>query len=194
MSRFLKITGIGCGGVVALIVVIIVVVSIAGNGNDEPVDDPVVTDEPTPTDDTDIDDTNDAEVADAYAVGEEIAAGDLRMTVNEVTYPEGTDFIQPDEGNRFVVVTVTIENRGDESVLISSLLQTELRDDTGQRYNMSISAIQAADGATLDGEIEPGERLRGQAGYEVPEDATGLVFRFDPSAFGLGQTIRVPLD
>jgi hypothetical protein len=41
--------------------------------------------------------------------------------------------------------------------------------------------------STPDGEIAPGETLRGFVGFQVPEDVQGLVFVFDPTLFGPGK-------
>lgn len=122
-----------------------------------------------------------------FAVGDIIEMGDLTLTVNEVTYPPGDSFNAPDEGKKFVVVDLTITNQASEAVSVSSLLQMTLKDDTGQSYDVDLMASAAADGSSPDGEIAPGETIRGQVGYQVPEDATGLVFVFDADVWGHGK-------
>jgi hypothetical protein len=123
----------------------------------------------------------------ANAVGEAVEVEDLTVTVNEVLYPTGDGFIQANEGNKFVVVDLTVENRSTEATAISTIAQMELKDATGQRYTLDLMASQASGGSTPDGELAPGEVLRGQVGYQVPADATGLVFIFDASVFGDGR-------
>ncbi len=122
-----------------------------------------------------------------FAVGDIIEIGDLTITVNEVTNPPGDSFNKPDEGKVFVVVDVTIQNRGSEAASISSLLQMSLKDDTGQVYDLDLMASAASGGTAPDGEIAPGETIRGQVGFQVPEDATGLVFVFDADVWGFGK-------
>jgi hypothetical protein len=131
-----------------------------------------------------------------FTVGDVIEARGMWMIVNEVRFIEAdeVEFFGPDAGNRFVIVDVTFENRSGSSKHLSSLLQTELRDDSGQRYTTDIMAVMAAGGSTLDGEVAAGDRLRGQAGFQVPVDATGLVFYYDAAIFGMGQQVRVALD
>ncbi|MGB0384160.1 MAG: DUF4352 domain-containing protein [Ardenticatenaceae bacterium] len=128
----------------------------------------------------------------AYVVGDIIEVGDLTIRVNEVTYPTGDDFNKPEAGNQFVVVDVTFENKGTEANAISSLLQMTLKDATGQKYDLDLLASTASGGSTPDGEIAPGEKLRGQAGYQVPNDVQGLVFVFDADIFGHGK-LRVAI-
>lgn len=122
-----------------------------------------------------------------YSVGDVIEVGDLTMVVNEVTYPEGDEFNKPDEGNKFVVVDLTLENRGAEAATISTLMQMSLKDATGQRYDVDLMAEVASGGASPDGELAPGEKLRGQVGFQVPETAEGLVFVYDADVFGYGK-------
>ena len=122
-----------------------------------------------------------------FAIGDVIEIGDLTLTVNEVTNPPGDSFNKPDEGNIFVVVDMTIKNQGSEAASVSSMLQMSLKDDTGQVYDLDLMASAASGGTTPDGEIAPGETIRGQVGFQVPEDATGLVFVFDADVWGFGK-------
>lgn len=125
--------------------------------------------------------------AETFAVGDVIEIGDLRLTVNEVTFPTGDDFSQPTEGNRFVVVDVSVENHSDTAETISSMLQMQLKDATGQSYDVNITAQMASGGTSPEGELAPGETLRGQVGFQVPTDATDLLFVFDGDFFGAGK-------
>lgn len=122
-----------------------------------------------------------------FAIGDIIEVGDLMLTVNEVTSPPGDEFSKPDDGNKFVVVDVTLENKGTEAKGISSMMQMYLKDATGQKYALDLMASVASGGVTPDGEIAQGERIRGQVGFQVPENAQGLVFVFDADVFGYGK-------
>jgi hypothetical protein len=126
-----------------------------------------------------------------FAIGDTIEIGDLTLTVNEVTNPPGDDFSKPDEGNIFVVVDVTITNGSSEAANVSSLMQMSLKDDTGQVYDLDLMASAASGGTTPDGEIAPGETIRGQVGFQVPEDASGMVFVFDSDVWGFGKVFVV---
>lgn len=129
----------------------------------------------------------------AFEVGDQIEIGDLGLVVNEVTFPTGDDFTQPDEGKKFVVVDLSITNNTDSSQAVSSLLQMQMKDATGQIYGVDMMASMAAGGASPDGELAPGETLRGQVGYQVPVDVQGLVFVFDGDFFGSGKVfVNIP--
>lgn len=128
-----------------------------------------------------------------FSVGDRIEIGDLVMTVNGVASPPGGDFNKPEEGNRFLVVDLTLENRGAASKAISSLLQMSVKDDQGQKYDVDLMASSASGGTTPDGDIAAGETIRGQVGFQVPVDSQGLVFVFDADVFGYGK-LQVDLD
>ena len=122
-----------------------------------------------------------------FKPGDVVDIGDFILVVNSVETSSGSDFVKPAEGNEFVIVDLTVENKLDESVVVSSLLQMSLKDATGQKYDVNILASTAGGASTLDGELAPGEKLRGQVGFEVPSDAEGLVFVFDPNIIGTGR-------
>jgi len=126
------------------------------------------------------------------ALGEAIDLGSgLSLTVTEVEEPKGDSLFTPESGNKFVIVRATFENSGSSSQTVSSLLQMSLRDRTGQSYSIDIKAAVLAS-ETLDGEVPAGGSLSGGAGFQVPVDATGLLFVFEP-LFG-GESVGVSLD
>ncbi len=122
-----------------------------------------------------------------YKVGDVIEIGTMLLTVNEVTSPKGDQFNKPSEGNKFVVIDLTIENKSDEAINISSLLQMSLKTSEGTKYSVDLMASTASGGSTPDGEVAPGEKIRGQVGFQIPETSTGLIFVFDADVFGAGK-------
>jgi hypothetical protein len=122
-----------------------------------------------------------------YNVGDTIALGTNTLVVNDVTYPPGGQFAQPKPGNKFIVVDITFENKGVEAVLVSSLLQMKLKDSDGNKYGVDLMATTSAEGSSVDGEIAPGERVRGQIGFQIPESVLGLIFVFDADVWGSGK-------
>jgi hypothetical protein len=120
-------------------------------------------------------------------LGEAISAGDVTLTVNTVETPEGDQFSKPKDGNRFVVVDLTVQNTAQKAAHLSSLAQMSLKDAAGWKYTLDLLATTAAGGSPPEGELAAGEKLRGKVGFQVPEDATGLVFVFDADVFGSGK-------
>lgn len=125
--------------------------------------------------------------ATTFAVGDVIEIGDLGLTVHGVIFPTGDQFSQPEEGMKFLVVDVSVENKSEVAQSISSLLQMALKDATGQSYDEDLMADVAGGGTAPNGELAPGETIRGQVGFQVPADDEGFVFVFDGDVFGTGK-------
>ena len=123
-----------------------------------------------------------------FKVGDVIEIGKLRFTVNGVREDEGSEFLRPPQGKRWLVVDATIENLSDQPATISSLLMFKLSDADGYRYTVTIGPdLKGHPG----GELAPGSWMRGEVAFEVPKDAGGLELIFEPNLFGFGQAIVV---
>jgi len=110
-----------------------------------------------------------------------------------VSYLSGTDFVKPKEDYKFVSVDVQVENQGDSVQEITSIVQMYLKDNTGEKYTFHLGAQSIIDSGLPDDELQPGERIRGQIGFQVPTDSAGLIFVFDAEIFGFGK-IFIALD
>ncbi|NJP07223.1 MAG: DUF4352 domain-containing protein [Chloroflexaceae bacterium] len=116
-----------------------------------------------------------------YAIGEPVQVGTLVITLNQVLAPQHNIF-QPDAGERFVALDLTVGNISDAEQMVSSLLQLRLQDTAGQTYSPDLDASFAAGDGTMqtpDGIIQPGEERQGQVGFALPADAEGLVLRLE---------------
>ena len=122
-----------------------------------------------------------------YQIGDLIEISDLRIQVIQVTYPAGNNIVKPQEEHKFAAVDVQVENAGETVQEISSIVQMYLKDSTGQKYTFHLGAQSIIDTGLPDDELQPGERIRGQIGFQVPENITGLVFVFDAEVWGYGK-------
>jgi hypothetical protein len=118
--------------------------------------------------------------ATVVAIGDTVEVGPgLTMTITGVEEPAGDSFFKPEEGNRFLIVRASFANSGSETQPISTLLQMALLDSSGTKYDIDILAATLAE-QTPDGDVPAGGTLEGGAGFQIPSDATGLVFVFSP--------------
>ena len=138
-------------------------------------------------------DLNLAHSQQVYRIGDLIEISDLAIQVIQVTYPTGNDFVKPKEDYKFASVDVQVENLGESTQEISSIVQMYLKDSTGEKYTFHLGAQSIIDSGLPDDELQPGERIRGQIGFQVPENSTGLVFVFDAEVFGFGK-VFIALD
>jgi hypothetical protein len=127
----------------------------------------------------------DAAVSDAeglpatiIGVGEPYTIGAVELVVHGSQDLEGSEFFQPDEGNRFYVVDVSVTNVSDSETVVSSLLQMTLFDSQGNSYDIDLIAATLAENS-IDGDIAPGATLTGYAAFQIPLDASGLIFVYD---------------
>ncbi|HOJ49101.1 MAG TPA: DUF4352 domain-containing protein [Bacillota bacterium] len=125
-----------------------------------------------------------------YEIGDSVKAGNLIFTVNSTRTDAGGDFIKPKDGYIYYIIDVTVENTGDKSESVSSLMMFKLFDSQGYNYTITIGPETQG---SVNGEISAGRKLRGELAFEIPKDATGLELQIDPTLFGSGQII-VELD
>lgn len=117
-----------------------------------------------------------------FKVGNVVEVGTLSFIINGVTSPEGTYFFKPEQGNKFLAVDITIENKGQNLDHISSMMGMSLKDASGREYRWDLMATGASGDPLKDGKLAPGEKMRGQVGFQIPANVTGLVFVFDSNA------------
>lgn len=132
--------------------------------------------------------SSDAEMTEieTFKIGDAISIGDYVLTVNSTRTSNGDEFMKPDDGNIWYIIDATVENKSDEPVNISSLLMFTLSDSEGYSYDQTY--VPDAKGS-LDGELAPGRKMRGEIAYEVPESASGFELIFDADVWGSGQAI-----
>jgi hypothetical protein len=130
--------------------------------------------------------TESTKTPEVYAVGDSVKMGGLVFTVNGTSTSTGSEFFRPDNGNIYFIVDCTIENSSNEAVHLSSLLMFSLVDAEGYNYNITIGPETKG---SLDGELAPGRKMRGELAFEVPAQANSLELIFEPNVFGSGQAI-----
>ena len=121
-----------------------------------------------------------------FKIGERVEMGEFVITVNSVKDSQGSEFLKPAAGHVYKIVDCTIENLSDEAEVISSLMMFKMADSKGYNYNVTIADSSKP---SLDGELGPGRKMRGEIAFEVPTDATGLELIFEPDFLGFGQAI-----
>lgn len=111
-------------------------------------------------------------------IGENATLGDMHITLDKVATVAGDVGNLPDAGNRFVVVSATLENSGKTPLTTLSFSTSTLKDAAGNVYGFDqhVIAISAAKSGLIDGEIPAGEKRSGSVGYQLPIDAGDLTW------------------
>lgn len=119
---------------------------------------------------------------------EEIPCGlNLTLIVHGVSRSKGNEFFQPEAGKYYLILDLEFRNNGEEEEAISSLMEMKIKDSEGREYSIALYPYETQ---LPEGDIRPGEKIRGQVAFEVPEGASGLQFEFDPL---LGDTAIVQI-
>ncbi|MCL2526018.1 MAG: DUF4352 domain-containing protein [Coriobacteriia bacterium] len=125
-----------------------------------------------------------------FQIGDTVELKDFRVTVNSVRTDMGSDMMEPDAGNEYFYVDVTIENISDSEQTVSSVMMFSVRDQQGVTMDQAIFADTKG---SLDGTVLPGKMMTGEYAVEVPEGTTGLELQFD-GAFLSGGSIIIDLN
>lgn len=122
--------------------------------------------------------------------GEIIESGDLVLQVLGWNIHEGFgETYVAESGKMLITVDLIIVNRGNEPVVIGTLYGMKLRDGAGQIYEHDVKGVVASHSYSPLGEFEPGERIRGRVGFQVPKEPDGMTFIFDSGEFYAGEIL-----
>ncbi len=114
-----------------------------------------------------------------YNKGEEAILGNGAITVTKVEKSKGNDWDKPKSGKEFVIVSVTIENKGNDNLSYNPLY-FKMQNSQGQQENMTFSTIDQ-DTALQSGELIPGGKVSGTIIFEQPKDDKGLILIYNDS-------------
>lgn len=122
-----------------------------------------------------------------YQAGDVLSSNNQHFMVLGWEVLPGDGFFAPDPGFMYIAVDMIIVNTNPEPIAISSFLQTDIKsaeDEDSADYSYSIWASVAIKSHMIDGSnILPGERVRVKIGFEVPEDASEMLFGYTTEFF-----------
>lgn len=118
---------------------------------------------------------------DVYDIGQTIEFDDIEVTVNEVRYESALgSFAEPDEGNEYAVVDISVANDTGEDKRVSTVLQMLIKDGNGYSHQEDWAATTELDRPFDEtSPIPDGSKRRGEVVYEVPENASPLYWVFE---------------
>lgn len=183
MGKFFKWTGIGCGGLLALVVLLVIITAVVSSGgNDEP--EVSVAGDTSPQAPSSTPDVPDGKTRTSpLPRGYSITHDDFRVTIADVTYStEGEIFTSLEENHLWAIVDLRLEAIGDPNASHSySTINFRLVGDMGVIYD---EWAFVPDGDIGSGEIFGGATVEGSIIRQVHEDDTNLVLIFSPPLIG----------
>lgn len=182
MPRWLKVMGIGCGGLVVLLVLGVVLVAVlAGPGTDT-------------TDSGQQSGQQGAEKENKVAISQPLTVGETAWIVNSAEQvTQLTDDLGQTESGNFIVVDFEFTNNSSESITLDSsmlnLLDSEGRENEADTDKMLY--IDPARDLFLK-QVNPGVTEQGTAVFTVAPDSSGFVMEVAGGFFS-GETGKIDL-
>lgn len=153
------------------LLVIIVIVGIAGSGSNN-------NDKTTQTASSSTTSTTQNEKTE-YNQGEEAILGKGAITVTKVEKSQGSEWDKPKSGKEFVIVHLTIENKGNSNLSYNPFY-FKMQNSQGQQESMTFTTVDQ-DTSLQSGELIPGGKVTGTIAFEQPKGDTGLVLIYSDS-------------
>ncbi|MCI9087808.1 MAG: DUF4352 domain-containing protein [Clostridia bacterium] len=123
-------------------------------------------------------DNNKAETLE-YNQGDAATLGDAVIKVTKVEKSQGNDWNKPKSGKEFVIITVSIENKG-SGKLSYNPYDFKLQNSQGQQESMTFTTIDN-DTALSSGELVAGGKVSGTIAFETTKGDKGLSLIYSDS-------------
>ena len=200
MPRWLRITGIGCGGLLGLFVLVGACTAIISGPTEETPTDQAQQGEPAqqeePAADGQAQQEDAAEQGEPVAqIGQSVPIGDVEWTV--VSARQATElssqFGDTKQGN-FVIVDFNFTNQGNEAVTLDpvSLTLIDAQGRESEADTDSFGYIPADKDIFLE-QVNPGVTREGQVIYTVAPDASGFQLRAGDAAIFSDESVLIDL-
>ncbi|MBD1807245.1 DUF4352 domain-containing protein [Microcoleus sp. FACHB-SPT15] len=106
---------------------------------------------------------------------------DLEFKVNGIREHQGKGVIKPNQGQKWIVVSTTITNKGQTSQTIS-VVSFGLIDSKNNQYEVALLAGALDDVQSPTGQLSPDDEQQGEVAFEVPEGTKELKLLFKPNS------------
>jgi len=156
-----------------IIVVLLIVVSIFASGGDK---------SPEVVDNKESSKDNIKNEDQIFKVGNSIDVGKAVITVNNFEFSSGSQFTKPTEGNKWINVNLTIQNKDSSDKYVTTLGQMFIKDGEGNSYQVASTdkTIENINNS-LDGNILADSKRTGWVGFEVKDGIDNLQFVYNDS-------------
>jgi hypothetical protein len=133
-------------------------------------------------------------------IGDALTLDNATLQVTSVRRSSG-GFVRPANGNEYVILTVTVTNKGTQDLPILSLSYFGLTDGSGNQHGVSVTADYSSPSSDFDsvadGNIKAGSSVSGEIGFQVKQGDKNLTLTFWPafsSDIGTTDSITVKID
>ncbi len=114
-----------------------------------------------------------------YNQGDVATLGDSTVKVTKVEKSQGNDWDKPKSGKEFVIITVSIENKG-KNKLSYNPYDFKLQNSQGQQESITFTTINS-DTSLSSGELVAGGKVSGTIAFETTKGDKGLSLIYSDS-------------
>lgn len=111
------------------------------------------------------------------ALGKDIHINGITVNFSHPRKNTGQPPVQAKNGYSFHFVTMSVRNTSAQTVEVIPLLQLHMKDVQGNVYEATYAP---SDSNQLNGPLVPGDALREEIAFEVPDTSSGLYLVFEP--------------
>ncbi len=130
-----------------------------------------------------------------FRIGDQVQEGDTVLTVTSVNkdWHSSNEFDKPQSpSDQYVVVTVSIANKGTDALNVSGMFDFKLQDATGAQHDMSLGGI-GLNSLDQVSSIAPNGTATGDVLFEVPSSAISNMSLVYQPLFSLGSPVMIQL-
>lgn len=114
-----------------------------------------------------------------YSMNETATYKGVEYTVTNVEYSDGSEWDNPPEGKKFVIVTIKIDNKSDKKISYNAL-DYKMLNSQGQEDDETFTTINN-DTSLNSGDLAPGGSKTGTLVFEEDANETSLKLEYYPS-------------
>lgn len=114
-----------------------------------------------------------------YNQGEEAVLGNGAIIINKVERSQGDQYDKPKSGKEYVIVHLTIKNKGNEKLSYNPYY-FKMQNSQGQQESMTFTIVDQ-DTSLKSGELIPGGKVSGTIAFEQSVGDTGLILIYNDS-------------
>jgi len=135
--------------------------------------------------------------AESFEIGDRAERDGWALQVHGLWLLEGQASRYPEAGHAFCAVELTLSNRSTGIRYVMPERQLQLQDAAGRQYALhhpaGVVAARARGWMVPEGEMQPGQEVRGAVSYQIPLDAGELTLVFRTSLLPWAGTVAFDL-
>lgn len=124
-----------------------------------------------------------------YELSKSIEREGITFTIDGISITEKNQFKNAREGNQFLNINMTIENKGSKGTQMTSVMVFKLIGNDGRYYNI----VLPEEKDSINGLLPSGGKIEGKVSFEVPQNLKEFELEIKPSIKSEVGTVKINL-